>query len=65
MKLSIIELNYWVVNNLYKWTMSQKLPVDGFTWVKSIFQFNEDFMKSYSEDSNEAYFSESNVRPSQ
>ena len=26
--------NYWNVNNLYGWTMSQKLPVGSFKWVE-------------------------------
>ena len=25
---------YLDANNLYGWTMSQKLPVDGFKWIK-------------------------------
>ena len=29
--LYIVYLN---ANNLYRWAMSQKLPVDGFKWVK-------------------------------
>ena len=31
------------VNNLYGWTMSQKIPVN--TWMKDNSQFNEDFIK--------------------
>ena len=31
--------------------MPQKLPADGFKWVKNISQFNEDFIKNYKEDS--------------
>ena len=27
-------------NNLYGWTMSQKLPVNGFKWVKNLSKFN-------------------------
>ena len=26
-------LKNWDVNNLYGWTMSQKLPVNGFKWL--------------------------------
>ena len=36
---SLIE--YLDANNLYGWAMSQKLPVNGFKWVKSLSQFNE------------------------
>ena len=49
-------LSYWEVNNLYDWAMSQKLPVNDFEWKKDTFQFNENFIKSYNEDSNEGYF---------
>ena len=27
-------LKYWLVNNLYGWAMSQKLPVNNFEWMK-------------------------------
>ena len=36
--------------------MSQKLPVNNFEWVKDTFQFNEDFVKNYNEESDERYF---------
>ena len=39
-------------NNLYGWAMSQKLPADGFKWKKNISKFNEDFIKTYDEDSD-------------
>ena len=42
--------------------MSQKLPVDKFQWIKDTFQFNEDFIKSYNEESDEGYFLEVNVQ---
>ena len=32
-------------NNLYGWGMSQKLPVNGFTWVKKLSKFDKDFKK--------------------
>ena len=49
-------LKYWDVNDLYGWAMSQKLPVTSFKWVEETSQFNEDFIKSYNEDSDEGYF---------
>ena len=45
-------------NNLYGWAMSQKLPVNGFIWVKKLSKFNEDFIKKYVENSNIGYFLE-------
>ena len=55
-------LKYWDVNNLYGWAMSQKLPVNDFEWIKDTSQFNEDFIKSYNEESNKGYFLEVNVQ---
>ena len=48
-------------NNLYGWAMSQKLPVNGFKWVKKLSQFNEDFTKKYDQNSNTGYFIEVDV----
>ena len=53
---------YWDVNNLYGWTMSQKLPVNNFEWIKDTSQFNEDFIKNYNEESDEGYFLEVDVQ---
>ena len=39
-------IQYWDVNNLYGWAMSQKLPVNNFERIKQISQFNEDFIKT-------------------
>ena len=36
--------------------MSQKLPVNNFKWIKDNSQFNEDFIKTYDEESDEGYF---------
>ena len=41
--------------------MSQKLPLDGFKWVEEKYQFNEDFIKSYNDDSDEGFFLEVDV----
>ena len=49
-------IEYVDANNLYGWAMSQKLPVNGFKWVKNISQFNESFVKNYDENSDVGYF---------
>ena len=49
-------LQYWAVNNLYGWAMSQKLLVNNFEQIKDTSKFNEDFIKNYSEESEEEYF---------
>ena len=41
--------------------MSQKLPVDGFKWVKDLSKFNESFIKNYDENSDKGYFLEVDV----
>ena len=33
-------LKYWDVNNLYDWTMLQKLPVNKFEWLEDTSKFN-------------------------
>ena len=55
-------LQYWDVNNLYGWVMSQKLPVNNFEWIEEASQFNEDFIKNYNEESDEGYFLEVDVQ---
>ena len=54
---------YLDANNLYGRTISQKLPVNGFKWVKQkkLPKFNEDFIKKYDEHSNTGYFFEVDV----
>ena len=48
-------LQYDDANNLYGWVMSQPLPIDGFKWVKIVSKIDEDFIKSYDEDSDKGY----------
>ena len=55
-------LKHWDVNNLYGQAMSQKLLVNGFEWVKKTSQFNEGFIESYNEESDEEYFLEVDVQ---
>ena len=54
-------LMYLGANNLNAWAISQKLPVNGFKWVEELSRFDEDFIKSYDEDSNKRYFLEVDV----
>ena len=49
-------LQYWDVNNLNGWAMSQKLPVNNFEWIKDTCQLNEDFIRAYNEKGDERYF---------
>ena len=49
-------IHYWDVNNLYGWAMSKKVPVNNMEWIKDTFQFNEDFIKNYTEESDERIF---------
>ena len=42
--------------------MSQKLPVHNFDRIEDTSQFNQDFIKNYSEESNKGYFLEVDVQ---
>ena len=55
-------IQYWDVNNLHGWAMSQKLPVNNFEWIKDTSKFNEDFIKNYNEESDEGYFLEVDIQ---
>ena len=59
-KSSYIE--YLDANDLYRWPMSETLPVDGFKWVKKLSKFNDDFIKNYNENSDIRYFPEVYVK---
>ena len=49
-------LMYLDASNLYWWAMSQKLPANGFKWVKNWSKFNEIFIRNYDENSDVGYF---------
>ena len=57
---------YLYANNLYGWTMSQKLPVDGFKWIETSLidkKFNKflRLMKNYDEESDDGYIFEVDI----
>ena len=49
-------VQYWDVNSLYGWTMSQKLQVNDFEWIKDTLKFDEDLISNYNEESDAGYF---------
>ena len=51
-------LMYLDENNLYGSAVSKKLPVNGFKWENDLSTFNENFIKSYNENSDVGYFLE-------
>ena len=52
---------YLDANNLYRWAMSQKLPVNGFKWVEHLSKFNEIFIRNCDENSDKGYFLEIDI----
>ena len=64
--LLIILLKEFIkLNNLYEWAMPQKLPANDFKRVEGISKFNEDYIKSYNDESDERYFLEVDVQHSE
>ena len=57
-------LQYWLVSNLYGWTVSQKLPVNNFEWIKYayIFCYLNILWKNYNEKSDKGYFLEAGAQ---
>ena len=51
----------WHVNNLCGQEISQMLPINDLKWVKDISKFNEIFIKSCNEESDEGYFFEFDI----
>ena len=43
---------YWNGNSLHGHTISQKLPVNKFEWIKDTSHFNEDLIKNYNEEND-------------
>ena len=42
--------------------MSQKLPVNGFKWVKDTSKIDKEFIKNYDEDNDKGYILEVDVK---
>ena len=57
-------IQYLDANNLYGWTMSKKIPVNGFRWLDSdkINEISEEFIKSYNKNDYKGYILEVDVR---
>ena len=51
-----LNLNFWDVNNLYVWAMSEKLLVGSLKWIGNTSQFSKDFIENYNKESDEGYF---------
>ena len=54
-------IEYLDANNLYGWSMYQKLPVNDFKWAKNLSKFNEIFIKNYNENSGIGCFLEVDI----
>ena len=55
-------IQYLDANNLYGWPMCQKLPVNGFKWVKDVSKTHEKLIKNYDEDNDKGYILEVDVK---
>ena len=55
-------IQYLDANNFYGWAMSQKLPVNGFKWVKHLSKIDEEFIKNYDEDNDKRFILEVDVK---
>ena len=66
LNIILSHLMYLDANNLCGRGISQKLPVNGFQWVKKLLKFNErsyaeNIIKNYDENSNKGYILEVDV----
>ena len=55
-------IQYLHANNLYGLAMSQKLPKHNFKWVEDTSVINEEFIKTYNENSYKGYTLEVDVK---
>ena len=60
--MKVCNYKYCDISNLYGWAMLQKFPIKELKWVKNLSEFNEDFIESYNNTSNEGYFPEGDVQ---
>ena len=54
-------IQYLDANNLYGWTMSKKLSVNGFKWTDNNI-INEEFIKNYNENNDKGYIFKLDVK---
>ena len=54
-------LMYLDENNLHRWAMSQKSPVNSFEWVGELSEFDECFIRNHDENSHKGYILEVDV----
>ena len=55
-------IQYLDANNLYGWAMSQKLPINGFKWVKNTSKTDQKLIKNYDGDSDKGYIFEVDIK---
>ena len=55
-------IQYLDARNLEGWAMSQKLPVNGFKWIKNVAEIDEKFIRNYDEDNDKGYIFEVDVK---
>ena len=55
-------IQYLDPNNLYGSAMSQKLPVNGFKWIKNVAKIDKKLIKNYDEDSDKGYIFKVDVK---
>ena len=56
-----IKNKYWDVTNLRGWEMSRMLPINNLKQVEDISEFDEIFITSCNEESDDGYFFEFDI----